>query len=127
MVAWALTRVVTLAFSWSVASGSLFHDPALVWSWASDTPFPPTNPAASPPALTEYPFLFRVVASTAVLTPDIPSFTAAWIVVMLLVDALVLSLLRNRGSVASAGWWVVVGACLGPVLWLRWTCSSCFS
>lgn len=118
-VAWSLTRVVVLALSWSVASASLFHDPTLVWSWANDAPFPPNNPGVLIPTLSEYPLLFRVIASAAVLAPGIASFTTVWIVVTLVVDAVVLSLLRSRGSMASAGWWVVVGACLGPVLWLR--------
>jgi hypothetical protein len=121
--AWALLLAVWAASRWWVIEHAvdrlprttLFNDINLVWAWAHQAPFG-DDPA---PTLTEYPGLARLLATSALLTPDPVSFGWAWIGVMLVVD-LVLLLVLARSGTRPAWLWVVGGAALGPVVWLRY-------
>jgi hypothetical protein len=116
LVVWVLTRAWVLEHAvGTLTRATLFNDINLVWAWAHRQPFG-DDPS---PVLTEYPGLARLLASSALLTDDPNSFGWAWIAVMLLVD-LVLVLLLARAGTRPAWLWVIAGAALGPVVWLRY-------
>ena len=116
VTAWALSRaVVVVVATSSLGRGTLFNDPNLLWAWATGSPFG----GADAPELAEYPGLARLLALSARLTPSPETFGWAWIAAMLVVDLLVLLVLWRARP--AAGWfWVVSGAALGPVMWLRY-------
>jgi uncharacterized membrane protein len=116
VTAWAVSRgVVVVAATSSLSRGTLFNDPNLLWAWANGSTFG----GESAPELAEYPGLARLLALSARLTGGPETFGWAWIAAMLIVDLLVLLVLwRDR---PAAGWfWVLAGATLGPVMWLRY-------
>jgi uncharacterized membrane protein len=113
---WAVTRAVVLGWALSqLDRPTLFNDIDLVWAWANQVPFA-DGPA---PTLTEYPGLARLLALTGRLAPTGQAFGWGWIAVMLLIDLALLLMLARVGH--RSGWlWVVGGAALGPVLWVRY-------
>lgn len=116
VVTWALTRGLVLGLAVrELGRGTLFSDPNLVWSWATRTPFA----GEDAPALAEYPGAARVLALTGRLTDSPVTFGWAWVVTFLLVDLVLLAVLARAGR-AGAWLWVLGGAALGPVVWLRY-------
>ncbi len=113
---WAVTRAAVLGLAISrLGRSTLFNDIDLVWAWANQVPFG-DGPA---PTLTEYPGLARLLALSGRFAPSAQAFGWGWIAVMLLVDLALLLLLARTGR--RSGWlWVIGGAALGPVLWLRY-------
>lgn len=116
LMAWAVSRaVVVVAATSSLGRGTLFNDPNLLWAWATGSTFGDD----SDPELGEYPGLARMLALSARLAGTPEAFGWAWIAAMLVVDLLVLLVLWRARP--AAGWfWVVAGAVLGPVMWLRY-------
>ena len=114
--AWALSRAIVVGLATATLSrGRLFNDPNLLWAWANGAAFG----ADASPELGEYPGLARVLASSARLAPTPDAFGWGWIAAMLAVDLIVLVVLWRMRP--AAGWfWVVAGALLGPVMWLRY-------
>ena len=99
----------------SLTRPTLFNDITLVWSWAHQAPFG-DDPA---PPLAEYPGLARLLARGALLSGDPVTFGWAWIAVMLALDLVLLVVLARVGG-RPAWLWVIGGAALGPVVWLRY-------
>lgn len=116
LAAWASSRAVVLVLATSRLDwGTLFNDPALLWAWATGAPF-----GGDPdPSLEEYPGAARLVALTGRLTESAEAFGWGWVAAFLLVDLAVLVVLAQAGR-TGAWLWVVGGAALGPVLWLRY-------
>ena len=116
VTAWALSRaVVVVVATSSLGRGTLFNDPNLLWAWATGSAFGDD----SAPELAEYPGLARLLALSARLAASPEAFGWGWIAAMLVVDLLVLLVLWRARP--AAGWfWVVAGAALGPVMWLRY-------
>jgi hypothetical protein len=114
--AWALTRALVLGSALAEQSrGTLFNDIALVWAWANQQPFGDD----ATPTLTEYPGLARLLALSGRLAPSPEVYGWAWIAAMLAVDLALLLVLARRSR--RSGWlWLIGGAALGPVLWLRY-------
>lgn len=114
--AWLVSRAVVLAVAVTQLSRpTLFNDPNLLWAWATGTPFG----SDADPALAEYPGAARLLALSGRLASTPEAFGWAWIAAMLVVDAVILVLLTREGR--RGGWfWIVGGAALGPVLWLRY-------
>lgn len=116
LVAWAVTRGVVLGLAVrELSRGTLFNDPNLLWSWATGTPFG----GEAAPALDEYPGAARLLALTGRLAQTPAAFGWGWVVAFLVIDLTLLAVLARAGR-AGAWLWVVGGAALGPVLWLRY-------
>lgn len=115
LLAWAASRAVVLVLALSSRpSFVLFNDTNLLWAWANGVPFG-DDPS---PELGEYPGAARLLALTGRLAPTAQVFGWGWIAAMLLVDLAMLLVLAGAGR-RGAWLWVVAGAALGPVMWLR--------
>lgn len=111
--AWAASRLLAvgvMALVLDRLGASLRTDLLLFWEAAHRADARP---------VTEYPGLARaVLVGSAEVFDSQPTFLMAWIVAMLAVDVIILAILRRES--AQAGWlWIVGGAALGPVAWLR--------
>lgn len=115
LATWAVSRAIALVVAaTSLGRGTLFNDPNLLWAWANGVPFG----GDEAPDLGEYPGAARLLALSGRLVGTPTAFGWWWVAAMLLVDLTVLLVLwRER---PGAGWfWVLGGAALGPVVWLR--------
>lgn len=113
---WLLSRVlVIVAAVTQLTRATLFSDPNLLWAWANGVAYG----SDTDPALDEYPGAARLLALSGRLARSHETFGWGWIAALLLVDLLVLVVLVRTDR--RAGWlWVVAGAALGPVMWLRY-------
>lgn len=110
--AWILSRLTVLAI---VGSGVLSYDALLAsdlvlfWKAANESSI----------SLSEYPGAAQLLLGTATAFSSPNTLSLAWVLAMLMLDLIVLLMLRNQGE-RSAIVWVIAGAALGPVLWLRY-------
>jgi hypothetical protein len=112
VAAWALSRLLVLSLLGSgilAWDGSLISDAQLFWNWANDIE----------PSLVEYPAAARLLLTSASAFPTATGFALALAVAMLALDLWVLLILDRHGR-RGAWLWVVSGAALGPILWLRY-------
>lgn len=113
---WAVSRAVVMAFAVDrLSRPTLFNDPDLLWAWANAAPFGPDDS----PALSEYPGAARLLALSGRLAATPEAFGWGWVAAMLVVDLALLGVLWRAGR-PGAWFWVVGGALLGPVVWLRY-------